>query len=359
MLGVASAIAQSDAPYQLLRDLQAQQTKIAIGAVQGGGQGDQIAAIGARLSAFEPEVWSDPRNTRSLVAFLLSGGSVAVVRNVLSHAHPAANEQPVLDAALAWAAGRTDEARTRFASLDPRLLAPDIAGHVALVEANLVVGLDRGRAIALLNLARLLAPGTLVEEAALRRQVFLVSETGPASEFVALVRRYRERFPASAYRGNFETRVRVAVGSFWIAGDAATRAALASVIEGIDAGSRDAVWLAIARTALLAGRLDIARDSADRVVSPQDVSMKQRAAFYSGMTGVVAGETGAAGTLEAIKSHDLDPSDRVLRLAGLAIAVNIRRPIDPAPQGASFDDAQGPVGATISRAEALMKEALR
>src|SRR5262249_35028917 len=110
----------------------------------------------------------------------------------------------VLRGALAYAEGRGGEAHALLGDVSALSLDPILAGHVALVQAELVANSDPRRAIARLDEARLLAPGTLVEEAALRRQVSLAGAAGLAEMFEALSGQYLRRFPKSFYAASFK-----------------------------------------------------------------------------------------------------------------------------------------------------------
>src|SRR5690606_33344903 len=104
--------------------------------------------------------------------------------------------------ALAYAEGRDDEARAHLLGVDARRLDPGLAGAVALVQSALVADTDPKRASEFLDQARLLAPGTLVEEAALRRQILLLPSIGQLHRLVLLTR-YVRRFGKSYYARAF------------------------------------------------------------------------------------------------------------------------------------------------------------
>ena len=62
---------------------------------------------------------------------------------------------------------------------------------------------EPAKALAYLDDARLLAPGTLIEEAAFRRQIALIASAGDGERYEMMVARYLRRFPNSVYAGNF------------------------------------------------------------------------------------------------------------------------------------------------------------
>ena len=67
--------------------------------------------------------------------------------------------------------GRTKQGRG-LAALNARSLPPTLGAEIALVQSALVAQNDLKATIERLDEARLLMPGTLVEEAALRREIF-------------------------------------------------------------------------------------------------------------------------------------------------------------------------------------------
>ena len=145
-------------------------------------QTERISAVGAAILAAKPEVWSSKRETNSAVIYLLSGGQPRdVVRLVESGAVPA-SEIPLMRGVLAYVLGNEPEAEKRLLAIDARRLPLRLAGPMAFAQSVLETGHNSAKAIELLDLARLLAPGTLVEEAALRRRDHAGSE--PLCRFI-------------------------------------------------------------------------------------------------------------------------------------------------------------------------------
>ena len=69
-------------PYQLVRTLQALQDEIARGNLEAhNAQPGLLKRLGEEFQKADPGVWKDPRNSRAVVTFLLSGGSPQVVRS--------------------------------------------------------------------------------------------------------------------------------------------------------------------------------------------------------------------------------------------------------------------------------------
>jgi len=155
----------------LVRSLQILQEQIANGNVAAhAAQSALLERIEARFAQAPPDTWQDPRNARAAVVYLLGGGKPATIRALLSYEKPPAIEARLIKGALAYVEGHEDEAQDLLRTVDVRSLPPSLGGPVALVQSALIVRQDVAAAMAFLDEARLLMPGTLVEEAALRRR---------------------------------------------------------------------------------------------------------------------------------------------------------------------------------------------
>ncbi len=111
----------------------------------------------------------------------------------------------------------------------------------------------------LLQVASLLMPGTLVEEAALRREVFVAGMTGNVDRFRVLSIRYLRRFRTSVYAGDFRRRFALSLDTLGFVKSEDKFALLDDVLHEFDADSRRGLYLRLARSALLAGHLNVAR----------------------------------------------------------------------------------------------------
>ena len=80
---------------------------------------------------------------------------------------------------------------------------PDIAMYLALVKGSMLAEAEPRNALALLDRARLLAPGTLVEEAALRRSIAVATTLGDAKRFLRLSEQYVRAYLRSPYASQF------------------------------------------------------------------------------------------------------------------------------------------------------------
>jgi chemotaxis protein MotC len=198
-----------------------------------------------------------------------------------------------------------------------------------LIQATLVAGDDAPKAIALLDTARLLEPGTLIEEAALRKEMSLIGASGDLDKFTLLSRRYLGGFSHSTYADNFRSLVAQAAMRLGAGNSDEAARKLAKLLGGLDKVERRRLYLAIARQALLAGRMEMAASAGAEAgrLAGRDEPDAARAQVYIGAAQIVGTkyEAGVA-ALGAVAPDRLDASDRALRLSAMTVADVIRKP---------------------------------
>ena len=352
-------------PYQLVRSLQALQDEIARGNLQAhNAQPELLKRVGEEFQKADASVWNDPRNSRAVVTYLLSGGSPQVVgalrsRNVLRV------DDAILDGAIAYIEGRPDEARTRLGGINARSLPATMGAEIALVQSALVAQNDSKAAIERLDEARLLMPGTLVEEAALRREIFVAGQVDDFDKFEALALQYFRRFKNSIYAGNFRQRFALAVARFSFAQQADRFPRLVAVLDYLDGSSQRTLYLLIARTALVRGKVEMTDVAAERLLAltEEGSSERERARLYRAAGRVVtAAHNEALLDLQKIEVARLPERDVELLTAALMLGRSVRKPLPeasapPEPSGAkseldaSADRLQRPARGRQSRAD--------
>ncbi len=318
-------------PFAAIRTLQTLQEQIAHGnkAAQAA-QPKLMAHIADRLLATDPAAWREPRNARAAVLFVLSGGKPAVMRAVLAKATLPDGFDRLMKGALAYGEGDDAAARDLLGGIDPRGLPSVLGGHLALVQATLLSSEDNARANKLLDLARLLVPGTLVEEAALRRQIFMLTGPDALDKFAFLSREYIRRYRGSIYADNFKLRLTMMGARLASLGDVANLNKFDSILVELPTSEQLAFHLAIAKAALIQGKAAAARSSADKAAtmaaeqSPDAIRSK----LYAGAALVVSDNsaTGRA-MLESIDPAQLGAEDTELRDAALAVASGVQSEI--------------------------------
>lgn len=269
LAGAAPARADMPNPHVVIRALQELQTQIVQGKAKAREeQPKMLADIGKQFAATPQELWVDPRNARAAIIWLLSGGSPRTMRGILRYQTFAKSELNLARGALAFAEGRAPEARELLKQVEPRNMEPVLGGQISLVLAALVLSEDLAKSIEHLGVARLLAPGSLIEETALRRQISLVGQTSDAATFASLSRQYARRFKTSLYAQEFRETF---AQTFMRIGTRASDDQLVNlepILESFDIDERCRLSILIARASLLEGAWRSAATFADVVMRP-------------------------------------------------------------------------------------------
>jgi chemotaxis protein MotC len=330
-------------PSELIRTLRILQDQVAYGSTSAHAtQRSLLAQVADEMARAAPDMWKEPRNARAAVAFVLSGGDARVLRKVLGLGAMSGLDESLVRGALAYGEGRSAEAAKLLGRIDARALDASLAGHVALVQSELVAKAEPAKALALLDDARLLAPGTLIEEAALRRQVTALAASGDADRFALLSRAYLRRFPKSVYAGSFRRQFAVDAASGEHAGDPTHIMRLEATLAALDPDDRRDVYLTIAREAVLGGKVELARSAAASAVRlfPEGSAERLRAQLYEAAALVVTEAfPRAVSTLEAVDTARLQTEDAELLDAAAEVAGKVRR-LPASEEASSGTDAE-------------------
>lgn len=367
----ASARAEeaSKQPFELVRALQHSQDAIAQGDTAAHlSQRDRLAQIGDVLARAEGATWKDARNVRAVITFALSGGNFSLLQKVVAHIPPELNDQ-MLKAAMAYAQGQNAAAARLFDKIDARTLPPSLAGHVALVQSELIAKSAPAKALVLLDEARLLAPGTLIEEAALRRQAAIAAAQGKLDDFKRLATHYFYRFPKSVYAAAFRHEFAATVAADDHAEGKEQLAGLAAALSALAPGEQRKMNLEIAREALLRGKVVLARSAAGNAagVGAAADGDRVRAQIYEAAATVASLDAErAAGSLAGIATESLDQEESELVTAARMVLAAVRhappQPSLSAPQAIVDETAKdyaafGHAREALARVDQLLAEA--
>ena len=315
-------------PFELVRSLRAIQDRIAHGdAAAHESQGQLMAEIAARLARVDAAAWNDPRNARAAVIYVLSGGDPAVLKRLHGAGALPGIEENLVKGVLAYSEGRSAEADLLL-GIDTRGLDPTIGGHIALVQSGLTLHKDANKALALLDEARLRSPGTLIEEAALRRQAFLVLAAGDRDRFETLSSRYLRRFGDSVYADSFRRQFATEVVGQKYAVDSARLKRIEAMLADLDQSDRLDIYLAIAAEGVLRGKVEATSMAAANAsgLAEDGSATRARAELYRGAALIVTEEhdSGLA-TLKGVDKSALERVDAELLEAAVSLAGQMRR----------------------------------
>jgi chemotaxis protein MotC len=349
LLGLALACGSAQGeetrtPVDLIRALRASQDRITQGATEAQlSQRTVLTQIGEQLAAVQPETWKEPRNARAALAFVLCGGAPATLKKLIELGAIPAIDDKLARGVLAYGEARDADALELLSAIDARELNASIAGHIALAQAELTAKKDPKKALDFLDDARLLAPGTLIEEAALRRQVGIVAATGEFGQFEMLATDYLRRFAKSVYANAFRRQFAADVAARADTGDGDHIARLQTALDALEPAERRDIYLVIAREALVRGRTALARVAASNAAPLFDEGSMGRlqAGIYEAAALVLNQDIDkGAFMLEAMDTAKLGEEEAELVAAAGSVAAEIRHelPFADAPVPAGGDD---------------------
>lgn len=322
--------AEGTQPYHLIRTLEMMQDRIAAGnRTAHVSQRSLMAEIEKKLLAMPDEVWQEPKNSRAAIIHALSGGNPRILETLLRLSPLPCVDENLIKGLLAYSRGISEAAKSWLAEIDPRSLAPRSAAHLALAQAMLIAAEQPSKAIYYLDLARILAPGTLLEEAALRRETVITALMEDFEKFEMLTSQYLRRFGNSVYAPEFTSRFAVAVATGRYVEDDAVLQGLLRTLDSLDSEKQRTAYLAIAQAAVVRGRVGLTRTTAAKLteLAKNDTSLDMQARLYQAAAELVTDKYDeAAAYLRSIDRRELSIRDRPLLEAALDLAVRLRMP---------------------------------
>ena len=317
------------APYELVRSLETLQNQAADGNASAyAARPKLIAQIAERFLAEDTQLWRDPRNARAVAIYVLSGGQPGVLRKLIDLDVFPKQDENLMKGALAYAEGHEAEAKKLLREVDAQSLPASLGGQVALIQATLLMGEDRSKAIALLGLARLLMPGTLVEDVALRREILIMGDRGDIDKFLSLSEQYARRFRRSVYADNFWQSFATSAAKLTPTGDGQALHRLETLVAMLGVDEQRNTFLSIAQNAAIGGNVAMAGFAAEHAASLcQEGSLDKARAKLYGAAALIVSENYDKGieALESIAKTDLSKRDAQLRQGVLAVAHELRQ----------------------------------
>jgi len=319
-------------PYKLVRSLQFVQDAVVNGdhsAMEM--QRFLVGVIESRLRSADQQVFDDPRNVDAALIYAMSGGNPETL-DLLAVKDKFGNfDNEVITVLRAYLNGRAASTKTSLAEVVEIYKDSEIGPYLTLVAANVLAATNEpADALKLFDWARLTAPGTLVEEAALRRSLFIAARKNLVDEALLYAQLYARRFINSPYAGQYaDLLVDLVVPNYGKVGDDR----LGEILSFMDRPRKREVYLRIARKAVISGLRDLAvfaSGKAEELAGPSDKAPQALADLYSGMASIPTdGVDGVLAGLNAVPERQLSGRDRALRAAARVIATEVLRKPDP------------------------------
>ena len=306
-------------PSQMMHSLELLQDRIA--------GGDQAALpmqrkllelVDARIRGMADVEFASGQNRRAVLIYAMSGGNPATVEVALTRIGRDDPDRKLGNAIMLYLQGQPQTARRAMERVDPMKYTPELGAYLALVKGSVLAGDDAQKALTALDQARLLAPGTLVEEAALRRTVAVAATAGDGKRFLRASEQYVRSYLRSPYASQF--------ADAFVAGVVTLDKKVGLDAVGEIAGLMDperekVIYLRIARQAAIDGSSEL---SAYASAKAEEHSNDPRAILYGNLAAVTSATVeDARAKLERLDRSRLSESDRRLLDAALAVSADL------------------------------------
>ncbi|PSJ63344.1 chemotaxis protein MotC [Kumtagia ephedrae] len=332
-------------PYQMVRSLQHVQDRVATGDHAALPiQRRLLEMIDRRLRTAIAAELMQPVNVQAMLIYAMSGGNPATLQSILERLHLGERDGRIAAGIIGYLNGGTRSAAAALKPIEPMREPAEIGAFLALLKGSLTSLEDPRSALGLFDQARLLSPGTLVEEAALRRSVALAATTGDSGRFVQAAGQYVRGYIRSPYASQFADAF---VSGVVTLHDTVDLDAVEAVAAFMNPEQRKVVYLRIARRAAIDGLVELSNFAAAKAAAidvPTEEPQDPRLLLYSSLTGVASepAETIRA-RLAGIDRGKLSDGDRKLLEAVLAVSDEIVG--KPAPQKPAATKAAKPPAA--------------
>ena len=319
-------------PYQLVRSLQLIQDRIAAGDHAAlPMQAKLLEMIDARLRDANAEDFKEPKNFRALLVYGMSGGNPVTVESAASRATSDPQNLAIAKGIVAYLNGQPAAAIEILKPIDPMTVPSDLGAFLALVKGSLLATDQPAAALVLLDQARLLSPGTLVDEAALRRSVGIAAAQGDAARFALASTQYVASYLYSPYASQFADAFVSGVITLHMA---ISQDKIADITSMMDPEREKVIYLRIARRAAIDGLAELSAFASARAEQGRDGNGNQddpRAQLYSSLSTVTSATIDdVRAKLGKIDRGKLSQSDRDLLDAAQAVAGEVVAPVKPA-----------------------------
>ena len=337
----------------MVRSLQFVQDSVVLGDHSAGEmQRHLLALIDERLRSADSSIFDDSRNVEAALIYGMSGGNPETLA-LLMRGDASKYFKPELAEALTiYFTGNPEKARGKLMRMLREHKGTRIEAYLTLVAANVTAPNDAQAALKLFDWSRLLAPGTIIEESALRRSTHIASRAGLVDEALDNAERYVRRFLHSPYASQF---VDIFVYAVVEHSDQVDAERMEYILSLMDSHRQREIYLRMARMSTIAGKESLALLAANRAEAlsgeKRDI-VRDLAGFYAGVASVSSSNlTDAVEAIAKIPDAKLSDRDRALRDAARQIADEVTR--QP-----KVMEAAAPAAEADEKAEPMQKDSL-
>jgi chemotaxis protein MotC len=329
LAGAGPALSNEDLePYKMMRSLQFIQDAIVLGDHSAGEmQRFMLKTLDQRLRSLGPEAFRDTRNVDAVFIFAMSGGNPQTLEYMASRDVEGNFDNRLSRVLRRYLQGQGASVLPNFEELVKEYGNTDVGPYLALVAGNVTAGAEPQKALEYFDKTRLLAPGSNLEEAALRRSLVVLLQASDFSRGLDLSAKYVRRFLYSPYASQFvDMFVQLVVdgdGKF-------EKSRWTDIVAMMDDERARELCLRVSRRAVLAGKKDLARDAAacaDQRPAVTAGDEKAVGQLYGDLADISTPNVNdVAKSLSQIPDAALSERDRNLRDAARNIAEQILMP---------------------------------
>ncbi len=318
-------------PFTMIRSLQFIQDSVVLGDHSAGEmQRHLLALIDERLRGADASDFEDRRNVDAVLVYTMSGGNPETLARLMRGEARTAFDSELAEGLTVYFSGKPEQARPQLVRALRQFEGSPIESYLTLVTANVTAARDIEAALRLFDRARLLAPGTIIEESALRRSAHVASLDGRVERAMKYSERYVRRFLNSPYASQF---VDVFVHMVVSHSDKVDASQMEYILSLMDVARQREIYLRMARMSTIAGKEELALLAAGRAEAlsgnKRDVVQKL-AKFYAGVASVSTENLDEA--IDAVASMpegNLSDRDKALRDAARIVAQEVTRKPSP------------------------------
>lgn len=274
-------------PFQMVRSLQLVQDRVAAGDHAALPiQRKLLEMIDQRLRAATDEELADPAQLRALLIYSMSGGNPATLEALIGRMRLSEEDAHKAIGILSYLKGGTQAATIALEKVEPLKENPEVGAFLALVKGSVLAEEKPQDALKFLDQARLISPGTLVEEAALRRSIPLAVGQKDAERFLLASEQYVRSFLRSPYASQFADTFVSGVIDLHATLDLTH---LENIIDQMSPEQQQVIYLRIARRSAIDGLTALSQFASERVAlvsAPATVESDPRALLYATLANV-------------------------------------------------------------------------
>jgi chemotaxis protein MotC len=310
------------APYKMVRTLQNIQDMVIAGDLESVEmQRFLLGEIDKRLRSADASVFDDPRNVDAALIYAMSGGNPATLDALADRDISGNFDTRIVSVLRRYLSGRGGTALKMLKEIVPEYRSTRLGPYLTLIGANALMEKEPELALTYFDWARSASPGTIIEEAALRRALAITSRKGDTARALPFARRYARRYMNSPYASQFaEIFVNLAIDHK----EALPPTEITEVLSLVERRRQREIYLRLARRAAIDGDKELAEYASGmaRGLSKEgEEAPLALAELYSGIVEIPSdGIENVLSRISGLPDASLSPKDRFLRDAATVVA---------------------------------------